>query len=320
MTTRPAWLWVLLGVLACLSAGCPSGTTDDDTAGDDDAGDDDDTGGGLTPCGFADGVAGTIEVYERLYSAADEDWRSSITGRIDEAPDPVVHEVAIDGGVCRYLQLDLGYCDPPCNYDEVCTPAGECQAWPAGLAAGDLSVEVAGQTFVLEAEEYNPGGYTTHEVLPDDLFAAGDPVRAELSGDVFPAVMLEAVGVAPLETELSANGVGIVAGEERTLTWTPGPDPGACVRSRLLGTNRYGGHGMPLEAMVICETSDTGALTIPAQMISWMVLQGPFGMMCVGYDCPPSDIERYTRAAAETEMGTVELRVHSHVTFYLDDG
>jgi len=281
----------------------------DDDAGDDDAGDDDSH---EAPCAFLDPPAASITVEQHV---TEGDWSLYVTGQVRDGPAPAWHEVLVEDGACRYMVFLPGFCDPPCEYDEVCTGDGECVGWPAGLPAGTLTVEGLGASMALEAEDYDPGLYVGYTSLPLDQFGEGTPVAVALEGDDFPAVELEARGVDALDSGLSEAGLQWTDGQPATLTWTAGGDPEACVEIWLYTANT--GHGLPITHVAQCVGADTGALVVPTEVTDpfppWTTPEA-----CAGVDCPYSELRRFTRSVADTAYGPAELVVFHRERFLLD--
>ena len=329
--------WILLLGLALAIGGCPS--DDDDDVGDDDAtaddddatsGDDDDTTPGddddvgddddddddvaTDPCGFADPYSAQIDVYEQFIYEPEPDgtWTAYVNGDVRDAPWPMFNAVDTEVGSCRYLSFAMGYCDPPCVWGQVCTPAGVCESWPTGMAAGTLTVEGLAAEVVVEPEEWSPGYYYGPWDLPEDLFGPGDVIAASLSGSDFSPATLQAVGVSPMDTDLAVNGLDLVDGGDLEITWAPGPDPDACVELVINGVNQA--HGLPLMDIIECVGTDTGSMVVPQALVEAF----PYGLhedICVSHDCPPSEITRFTRQTVDTASGSVQLLVRSTVYF-----
>jgi hypothetical protein len=81
------------------------------------------------------------------------------------------------------------------------------------------------------------------------------------------------------------------------------------------------GHGLPPNAVIECEGSDTGSVTIPARLIeafpALVTADTCSGIACVSIDCPPSTLARYRSGSAAAGSEQVELRIQSEVKFYL---
>ncbi len=326
---------VLLLGFALMAGGCPSGdqrSDDDDTLGDDDttAGDDDtgdDDAVPVAPCAFGDLSAAAVHVAE-VYGTdpyGQWTWAGAVDAWVWDRPWDkvhgigVFHHVEVEEGACRALSLDPGGCDGPCGPGEMCAADGTCQeVWAQGASAGTLTVTGVGDTLELEpsGSAYITGLYHTY-TAPSDLFAAGDTVTASFSGDVFPASTVSARGVAPMDTGLAGTFLPLVDGQDLVLSWTPGPDPDACVELIVNGHNAA--HGLPLGDIIWCVGPDDGTLTVPQAVVeafpygTW--LGGFDGACCEGLDCPVSEFSRFTRNAVEAAPGQVELIVRS--TAYL---
>ena len=150
--------------------------------------------------------------------------------------------------------------------------------------------------------------------LPGHLFDSGAPVGATLPGEDFPAVSLGAVGVATMDTALTASGFEMVSGQDAELTWVPGPDLSACVQVALNGFDVT--HGAPLSDIIWCEGQDTGSMVIPAAMVERFPM-GKTPEVTSGYDWPHSELTRYTRRSQSTAQGLATLVVRSTTCFLL---
>jgi len=268
--------------------------------------------GERAPCGWLDTPAGTVDVSERSDLFHDGVF-SRVEARFLEAPYPSFHGVALEEGSCRYLELDYGDCDPACVGGEVCTAEGVCAAFPAGVAAGRLTVDGLGSPVSIVAEDFDPGLYLGPAGLPAPLFEATDVIGARLSGGDVPRMTLDAAGVAQMDADLVNSGLTLVDGGDVEIAWTAGPDPDACIQMVLNGSNLV--HGAPLRDIVWCEGPDSGSLVVPQAMVERFP-HGDTPEVSEGYDHPPSILGRYTRSRAETEMGPVELLVRS-TTYFL---
>jgi hypothetical protein len=316
-------LLLTLLLASVLFAGCPAEDDDDDSStpadddtGDDDTGDDDTTPGDddddIEPadCVFVDPWAARIEVIEELTPGDEGQWYAQVSGRVYDGPEPTHHELTFEDGSCRYKSLQYGFCDPSCDPMEVCTWENVCEPYPTGLGAGTMTVDG-----LVEAVEVAPSNtwYWGPWTLPADIYAPGDPIDAAFSGDDFPAVAMNATGVETMDVDLAAGGIySFTRGADAEITWTAGTDPRACVLVTINGENVS--HGLPYMDIIECVGTDTGSLTIPQTVADEFPL-GTGSEICVGHDCPPSSISRYTLEQVDTEYGPAELRVRSTVLF-----
>jgi hypothetical protein len=115
-----------------------------------------------------------------------------------------------------------------------------------------------------------------------------------------------------MDSELTESGYEMLDGTDAELSWTPGPDPEACVRLVLNGFNAV--HGAPLGDVIVCEGTDTGTLVVPQTFVE----EFPYGetpVVTEGYDWPHSELTRYTRNSVDTALGRAELVVRSSTYF-----
>jgi hypothetical protein len=98
------------------------------------------------------------------------------------------------------------------------------------------------------------------------------------------------------------------------VTYTPGPDPDACVALVLNGSSPS--HGAPLRDVIVCEALDTGRIVVPRALVERFPA-GSTPEVTEGYDWPHSTLSRYARARADTDAGPIELLVRSTVSFLL---
>jgi hypothetical protein len=155
--------------------------------------------------------------------------------------------------------------------------------------------------------------YHSRDTIPSDAFDDDATVTVAATGDVVPAFSISARGVPPLEAAISNGEIELVNGEEFTFTWTPA-DPTSRVRLTVNANNH--GHAAPWEAVIECDTEDTGQVTVPAAMIDafpetyrWEV--------CEGSDCPLSWLTRYHKTVTDVGGAPVRLDVGSRFYFYV---
>ncbi len=267
----------------------------------------------LDSCEPAEPMAGIIDVSESA-DVFHPTSISTVSARLEDSPQLALHEVAAELGACRHLSASVGFCDPACERGNACTVDDQCKPYPIGISGGTLTLGGLARRLVLEPDERQPGTYRGPAGLPTELFHDGDVITAKLAGEAFPATSFAARGVTPIDATLTAEGLDLVDGQDTELGWTPGPDPGACVRVTLNGSNQL--HGAPLEDIVECFGRDTGSLIIPQSLVEAL----PYGdtpEVTEGYDWPHSELTRYTRHTRATEHGPAALVVRSTTSFRL---
>jgi hypothetical protein len=265
----------------------------------------------LDPCGFAEAPSGTIDIAS-FSDYFHGDIVAHISASLRPAPNPTFHEVLMEQGACRYYKSAIGTCDPACEGGEFCTVDDECVTYPATIGGGTLEITGLQEPIEIEPTSYSPGTYFGPTPLPGELFQPGDRIGARLEGDEFPALALGAEGVALMDTALTDNGYEMLDGQDAEITWTPGPSPDACVQLVINGFNQV--HGAPLDNFIVCEGADTGSMTIPQAFVE----EFPYGEtppVTEGFDWPHSELTRYTRNSADTEVGRAEIVVRSTAYF-----
>lgn len=248
--------------------------------------------GGADAPGYRTDLIGTIQLIEQVGGG------NNVFGLLyDRVPEPREHRVDSAGDCALYDHPAPGLCEPACEANSYCTPAGACVPYARRIGAGTIAVAGAAQAFSLIPSDF---GYNPEPYPQGDLFAAGSAitVTAPGSGSV-PGFAIAAAGVADLAD--SFNSIDLVDGSDYTVGWTAG---GGDARIQL--ALRTGWHGAPYEMMLLCDTADDGSLTIPQALIEQYPSHGGIGLFP-----HPSEILRYTRGVAETSAGPIELLVGS---------
>ena len=303
---RTRRLVALLGI-PLIFLGCPSDDVEDDDTGDDDAsGDDtadDDTADDddQAACTFSEPPAAYIDVYERWDGSV---WMSQITAFVGDQPQPYEQQLVLEEGNCRYLKLYGGFCDPPCDPEDLCTGADQCVTEPAGISGGTLTIDGLVVPVTIEEMDYFPGSYVGPG-LPADIFDIDSEVEARLSGDAFPAVGLSTTGVAPISVE--EDDFPLVAGEDLEVTWTPESGSDACAWLYISGPQSL--HGLPTNHIIWCESGDTGHLVVDRTIVDAFFDGGG----AIAGDCYYVELSRFVRDTVDTAVGAAELRVRSVV-------
>jgi hypothetical protein len=267
----------------------------------------------LDACGFTPSPSANIDISERS-DVWHQGTYSRIEARVAAGTEPKVHAVVLEEGNCRLLELMYGACTDPCSAADVCTSDNHCASEPEGLSAGTLTVRGLASAAKIESQSWSPGRYDSPSLLENDLFANGDTIEIELQGEDFPALLLEARGVASMDPDLTANGYEMTNGQDAEVTWTPGPNPDACIALTLKGRNTV--HGAPLGSIIECFGSDTGSLTVPRAIVEAFPI-GETPEVTNGFDWPHSELSRYTRTSLDTVHGPAALTVRSTTYFQM---
>ena len=208
---------------------------------------------------------------------------------------PAPERLAADGDCAVWARPAPALCDPPCAAG-FCAAPGACTPWPENRSAGVITV--TGLTAPLRFVP-GPYGYEPQPYPPEDLFAPGAAVTASAPGDTAAGFTVTATGVAPLAA--SVTSLALPGGVDAEVTWT------SAGSGRIQLALVVGWHGAPFEAMLLCETADDGALTVPGGLVTR--LPAPSS----GLEQHSSSLTRFERAVTTTADGPVELLVGSQV-------
>jgi hypothetical protein len=265
----------------------------------------------LSPCTLPQVPPSAIfELEQRV--AEEGGWELHFGGLVMAGPAPGFHTTLLEDDHCRYGYYVPTTCEPACE-DAFCVD-GDCVAWPEGLSAGTVTLEGLGGPISLEMTESWPGRYFESVELELGSWGAGSELRVTASGDAFPALELRALGVETTVTPIAESGVIWDHDEAVHIVWEAGEQDGACVGLQLY-TMAYG-HGTPVANVLECVVEDTGGFTVPDDFVQLFPEWDTPGV-CVGNDCPYSELRRFTRSAVETTAGVAELVVLSEEGFAL---
>ncbi len=207
------------------------------------------------------------------------DGFTSIVGKVFDGPSPeaTIWELSSEKGACRLLEPRVPFCDPACG-TSVCVEDNECQARPASVALGAVTVSGvktdAGDTeFSMDpvANTYQPKA-TVH--LPFPAFAPGESISIAAQGGEFGPFSVEAKAIAPLE--LSSDPLELTHDAPLVLNWTAGDVPEARITVKL-DISHHGGSKGKIE----CEAPDTGQLELDAELVSSLLDLGVAGFPTV---------------------------------------
>lgn len=210
-----------------------------------------------------------------------------------DRPDPLAPEIrAVEGECALYTRPDEGLCSGACP-DGVCTPANQCAPTPRPASAGIITV-----TGLRQGLRFAPGprGYEPETPPPSELFDVGASIRITAPGDSMPPFSAQLSGVPPLEVGFDT--VTLQSGRPTRLTWTAA-GVGRVALELILARP-----GAPFSVMLLCESDDNGALTIPAGIASR--LRGP-----LAGEEESVTMTRLERAVVASPAGPIEVVVGS---------
>ena len=212
---------------------------------------------------------------------------------VQDGPERPVPALVTRAGDCAVYQRPApALCEPAC--DGVCEAPGVCVPWPRAVDVGPITVLGLRQPLRFVAGDF---GYEPTPAPGEDLFDAGAAITVRAPGGDVDGFAVELTGVAPLAG--APQSLALVDGRDAEVTWTAADD-GTIALALLVGW-----HGAPWEAMLLCETADDGALTIPGAVIAALP------RATSGLESHVSTLTRQVRASVLAPAGAIELVVGS---------
>jgi hypothetical protein len=248
-------------------------------------------------------VVGTFEV--RLVPAAPDNVAyTAVSGRVADGPTPPNRSMKLveQAGDCQLRKPYAPVCKTPCDGTSVCAADDRCQRAPTEQNVGTVRVKGLGTaefTMPLIAGTYQP---PAEVMLPYPPAAEGTAVQMQTSGGAYTPFTLEGKTIAPLV--LAGSGpLPIIPGMPLELAWTR---PGNASLARVTVRMDVSHHGGGLKGDIVCETADSGALTIPASLLDHLVALGTAGF-------PTIYITRLATSSISIAPGRVTLEISSSV-------
>lgn len=224
---------------------------------------------------------------------------TSIFGKAYSGPYPtdVIETVIASDDSCTVYKYSLQACfDPTCTGEQTCVAQNVCEAKPSPVSVGDVSVTGVGDASLkLSSTNLN---YQYPLELPYPGVTEGEPVTLTGSGGPFPAFTVSAKGVAPIATTESSY--LIATDQPITLKWTPGASSADAEVTATLNVSKHGGSA----GYMLCTTTDSGTLTIGADVLKALVELGVGGF-------PELLLRRSTRGEAKVNDGKITLDVEA---------
>jgi hypothetical protein len=216
---------------------------------------------------------------------------------IQDGPErPVPTAIATADECAVYRRPPPSQCTPACQ--GVCE-AGVCHPYAENVSVGTITVTGLKQplSFVVKSFGYEPQPFP-----PDDLFDAGDDITIDAPGAAIGGFHVALRGTAPLA--VPTQQLVLTDGRAAEVAWT------AAGSGRVQLALLVGWHGAPWEAMLLCETADDGALTIPAALVSALPRASS------GLESHTSTLTRFERASVIGPHGVIEFVVGTQLPIY----
>lgn len=289
--------FLLVGLIACSSddkgAGAPSAAGSSTADGGA-------SGGGSAPVGGS-ATQGPFGAFTITLNPAVEDAPAytSIFGKVYGGPYPtdIIETVIASDDSCKVYKYSLHACfDPSCTGEQTCVAENVCEAKPSPVSVGDVSVAGLGASSLkLSVTNLN---YQYPLELPYPGVADGEPVTLTGSGGTASAFTVSAKGVSPIATSESSY---LIAGDQPiTLNWTPGGSSAGAEVTATLNVSKHGGSA----GYMLCTTTDSGTLTIAANVLKALVELGVGGF-------PELLLKRSTHGEVSVDGGKIALEVEA---------
>jgi hypothetical protein len=258
----------------------------------------------LSGAGDPDVLVGTFQVKLSLVPGSTAPT-SAVLGKVYDGATPatVVWESPVIDGECTLTTPRVPFCSPLCGGSAACVEDDVCEPYPSARSVGAVSVSGlhasdGRASFVMTpiANAYQPPAGVALDYPP---FGEGEPVTFSATGEYFAAFSIESRGLLPLD--LTSPDITLRRGEPVELGWVPGAPDNASVHVKL-DISHHGGSKGQIE----CDTSDSGALTISAELITKLIDLGISGY-------PTVIVTRWAFGSAVIAAGRVDLEVSSVV-------
>jgi len=238
-------------------------------------------------CGLDDRVGHFELTHNEFYAA--------ITGTVSDGVIPLtVLQPVKQVGDCTLLQKKNPFCDPPCGAGELCEHDGSCIPYPENTSVG--TVTVTGLLKEQVVMEPNTQDYYWDPEAPFPLFEPGAQIDLTASGADGDGFSLTAWGVPDLVLEDAE--LAMAAGEPLDVSWEP--VEGVWRVWFSLNIDQHGNAPVTL----FCEVDDTGAASIPAELVDELLGFGVSGFAS-------ADFRRQTVDSISNDAGCVQLSVYS---------
>jgi hypothetical protein len=262
-----------------------------------------------TPTGDPNVLAGTFQVSlvpPVTTQGSQAPGYTSLVGKVYDGPVPsqLIWEQAAQAGDCKLVTPRVPFCATPCGGSAVCVENDTCKPYPTARSVGTIQVSgvhpaSGATTFSMNpiANNYQP---TASVSLPYPAFSEGEEITLSAAGAYYPAFTLKGHGIAPLQ--LLSNTLTLQRGQPLALQWTPAGQKNLSTLHVKLDISHHGG----TKGMIECDTADTGALELPATLVSQLLDLG-----VAGY--PTILLTRKAVGSVTIAPGRLDLLVSSEV-------
>lgn len=227
-----------------------------------------------------------------------------VVGAVKDRPTPARQSwsTAAQDGDCVVLKPFTPSCIPACTNPDVCVADGKCQTWPSARNVGTVTVTgvktLSGESSFVMQPAGASQSYQPDVELQFPGFAEGDAIRLQTSGGDFDPFIVTSSGISPLALE--GGDLTLVRGQNVEVGWTPAGRSGISKIHVKLDISHHGG----TKGMIVCDTEDTGSLSISGMLVGKLLDLGAAGW-------PTIAVTRSSSGAATLPAGRVTLEILS---------
>jgi hypothetical protein len=300
----PMMAIVVCGALGLVACGSSSTDTDTGTGGAGGAGTGGSSGAGGSAGANASKPTGVFEVHYATGETAESSY-SEVTGFMYDgaSADLVIWDKSKTDGDCSLYKPRTPFCDS-CPSGQVCVDTNTCRAAPGTHEVGTVSFTglkpPSGANPLVLTMVSNASGttYLSAETLPMPPCTAGAAVSMSATGKGdYPAFSVQTLCIPPLAVTTSS--FTIQSGKAFNLTWTPSSIAGARIQFTFDLSHHGGSKGQ-----VICDTADSGSLTVSGTLMESLI-----GLGVTGY--PKAHVTRTVTGTATVGTGQAQLKIYS---------
>ena len=233
---------------------------------------------------------------------------TAFQGAVREAPDKqtIIWELAESVGDCELYTPRIPFCETACGSDAACVEDDVCEAYPARVSVGTISIKGAMLTDGGSEFSVNPIGANFNYLAGASVslayppFAEGDTVELAATGGDYQPFSISTQGIAPLEVG-GEDPLPMQRDEPLALTWTKA----GVTTSRidiLVDISHHGG----VKGKIVCDVADSGDYSIDASLVTQLMDLGVAGF-------PTVKLSRHSVGSARIALGRVDFETVSVV-------
>jgi hypothetical protein len=220
---------------------------------------------------------------------------TGVSGQVLDGVVPTqVPNLAQNAEECSLWVAKTLFCDPPCVPGETCGTEGSCIPYPESHSVGTVVIEGLKEPLSMEAKWGNH--YTNPGTMAHPGYEVSAALHVEASGGDYEPFHLRGVGVEPLE--VTTTSAEVAQGAGLAVAWIPGQEVAGVRIALELNINNHGSNS----AWIECDVSDSGAYTVPSDLIGAL-----FGLGVSGF--PSLVITRQSVDSTTIEPGCVQFAV-----------